>query len=287
MSLVVQAHGGLGNQLFQAQYAHFLTVKLPLVEISFRSTHKTDNRVFELDRFFEGCNHVNQQLRDNQFESFRNYLFEGVKRRDLEKYLFFWDYIDDSKEILIDDLAKYQSIFRKASIRGYFQSKNFSEDSCFKSLLQFKLENHPENKEQKFDTVVHIRKGDFRKFSSHGPLANVYFENILKNVESENSVLHTDAELDELGSFLPNFFSQIKYSKTNSAWNLLEDAVNCKNFIGSNSTLSWWAARSAEWFSTIKPEFISFPSTWMRENCIAKETLVLPNWKLSDPVWQD
>ena len=287
MSLVVQAHGGLGNQLFQAQYAHFLTEKLPRVEVSFRSTHKTDKRLFELDRFFKRCNHVNQQSRDNQFESVRNHLFEGVKRRNLGKYLFFWDYIDDSKAISIDELAKYQSILRKASIRGYFQSNIFSGDSCFKSLLHSKLESHSEIENQKFDTVVHIRKGDFRHLSSHGPLSNLYFENILKNVEATNSVLHTDAEPDELGSFLPSFFSQIKYSKTNSAWNLLADAVNCTNFIGSNSTLSWWAARSAEWFSTIEPEFISFPNKWKRENCNAQETLILPNWRLSDSIWQD
>jgi hypothetical protein len=287
MSLVIQAHGGLGNQLFQAQYAHFISKKLPMVEISFRSTHKADKRLFELERFFERCSHVNQQLHDTQFESFRNHIFEGLKRRNLEKYLFFWDYIDDSKEISIEDLVKYQSGFRKASIRGYFQSSLFNGDSCFKSLLHSKFENHLGIQTQKFNTVVHIRKGDFQHFISHGPLSNLYFENILKNIESNNSVLHTDAEPDELSSFLLGYFSQIKYSKTNSAWDLLEDAVNCTNFIGSNSSLSWWAARSSEWFSNIEPEFISLPNRWKRENCNAQETLILPNWQLSDSIWQD
>jgi hypothetical protein len=287
MSLVVQAHGGLGNQLFQAQYAHFLSKNLPQSEIFFRSTHKTDKRLFELESFFEGCSHVNQRLNDTQFESFRNLIFEGLKRRKLEKYLFFWDYIDDSKAISLDDLAKYQSSFRNASIRGYFQSSFFNGDICFKSLLQSKLENRLVTQIQKFNTVVHIRKGDFRHFSSHGPLSNTYYENILKNMNSNNSVLHTDAEPDELSGFIVDYFSQIKYSKTNSAWNLLEDAVDCTNFIGSNSTLSWWAARSSEWFSTIQPEFISFPSKWKRENCNAQETLIFPNWQLSDSIWQD
>ena len=287
MSLVVQAHGGLGNQLFQAQYAHFLSLRSPKVEISYRSTHKMDKRVFELDNFFEGCSHVNQQLRDTHFESFRNIILEGVKRRNLEKYLFFWDYIDDNTQILIDDLEKYKGNFRNASIRGYFQSKLFMGDSCFKSLLFSALENRFGKQTQDFDTVVHIRKGDFRQFKSHGPLSNLYFENILKNVESKNSVLHTDAEPEELCSFLLSYFSQIKYSKTNSAWNLLNDAANCRNFIGSNSTLSWWAATSSDWFSVIEPELISLPNRWKRENCNAQETLILPNWQLSDSIWQD
>lgn len=287
MSLFVQAHGGLGNQLFQAQYAHFLAMRLPNVEISYRSTHKTDKRLFELEKFFEGCSHVNQQSHDTQFESFRNLIFQGLKRRNLEKYLFVWDYIDDGKEILIDGLEKYQSNFRKASMRGYFQSKLFIGDSCFQSLLSSALENRYGKKTQKFDTVVHIRKGDFRQFKSHGPLSNLYFENILKNVESKNSVLHTDAEPEELSSFLLGYFSLIKYSKTNSAWNLLEDASNCENFIGSNSTLSWWAATSSDWFSVVEPELISLPNKWKRENCNAQETLVLPNWQLSDSIWQD
>lgn len=287
MSLVIQAHGGLGNQLFQAQYAHFLSKRLPKVEISYRSTHKTDKRLFELDNFFDECSHVNQQLHDTQFESFRNLIFEGLKRRKLEKYTFFWHYIDDSDEILTDDLKKYQSNFRNASIRGYFQSKLFIGDSCFQSLLSSALENRFGQQTQKFDTVVHIRKGDFRQFKSHGPLSNLYFENILKNVESKISVLHTDAEPDELSSFLLGYFSQIKYSKTNSAWNLLEDAVNCENFIGSNSTLSWWAATSSDWFSVIEPELISLPNNWKRENCNAQETLILQNWQLSNSIWQD
>lgn len=287
MSLVIQAHGGLGNQLFQAQYAHFLSKRLPEVEISYRSTHKTDKRFFELENFFDGCSHVSQQSHDTQFESFRNLIFEGLKRRKLENYLFFWDYIDDSEEILIDELEKYQGNFRRASIRGYFQDKLFVGDSCFQFLLSSALENRPRKKAQEFDTVVHIRKGDFQQFKSHGPLSNLYFENILKNVKSKNSVLHTDAEPETLSGYLLDYFSQIKYSKTNSAWTLLEDAVNCENFIGSNSTLSWWAAACSDWFSVVEPELISLPSRWKRENCNAKETLLLPNWQISDSIWQD
>lgn len=287
MSLIVQSHGGLGNQLFQAQYAHFLSQKLPLAEISFRSTHKRDKRTFELENFFEGCNHVNQQLHDTQIESFRNLIFEGLKRRNLEKYSFFWDYIDESKDISIEDLTKYQSNFRKASIRGYFQNNLFKGDSCFQSLLSSALENRFGKQAQNFDTVVHIRKGDFQQFNSHGPLANLYFENILKSIDSDNSVLHTDAEPSELSGFLRGYFSLIKYSETNSAWNLLVDAVDCTNFIGSNSTLSWWAASISEWVSFNKPEFISLPKRWKRKNCDAQETFISPNWHLSDSIWQN
>lgn len=287
MPLIVQAHSGLGNQLFQAQYAHFLSQRFPKVEVSLRSTHKRDKRLFELENFFYKCDHVKQPLNDNQFESFRNYIFEGARRRHLDKAFFLWDYIEENKALSVNKLQKYENSFRRASIRGYFQDKIFAGDSCFETLLSSGLESRLGIQPREYETVVHIRKGDFVQLASHGPLSNAYFENILENLKSSTSVLHTDAEPSQLSRYLLEFFSTIKYSNSNSSWSLLQDSINCRNFIGSNSTLSWWAAYASERLSIFKPDFVCFPKTWKREDCSAQETLILSNWHLAESIWVD
>ena len=286
MSLIVQAHGGLGNQLFQAQYAHFIAERIPELNVHFRSTHSQDSRDFHLEGFFENCPHVIQKSPLYQLENSKNFILDGLLRRNFTFIESFIKRLGEGESLRIDELKKLSKIGSTASIRGYFQDRFFEANSCFDVALQESVSKKSDQDKSEYETVVHIRKGDFINFRSHGPLANEYFEKLLADFALGNSVLHTDAEKNQLSPKIWNQISKIKFGFENSPWNLLRDSVSARVFIGSNSTLSWWAATISEKSKLKNPSKILVPSHWKRENCNAQEKLIKPNWQIFQSVWE-
>jgi len=286
MSLIVQAHGGLGNQLFQAQYAHFIAENIPELSVHFRSTHSQDSRKFQLEGFFDDCPHVIQKKSSHLVESSKNLILNGMLRRNLTFVEFFIKRLEDENARTFEDLKKFGKFGSTASIRGYFQDRVFEASGCFFRALKEAIAKEPVRDMLKYRTVVHIRKGDFKKFRSHGPLSNEYFERLITNYASGISVLHTDADSGQLSLKIVNQISEVKFSSSNSPWSLLQDSIGARVFIGSNSTLSWWAATVNEKLNSGEPSKILVPSDWKRENCDAREKLIKPNWEIVQSDWE-
>jgi hypothetical protein len=286
MSLFVKAHGGLGNQLFQAQYAHFIAEIIPELSVHFRTTHSNDSRDFQLEGFFDNCPHVTQRKSRYQLESSKNLILNGMLRRNLTFVEFFIKRLEDDKARSIEDLKKFVKFGSSASIRGYFQDRIFEASDCFFRALKEAIAKEPVLDMIEYRTVIHIRKGDFKKFRSHGPLSNEYFESLFTNFASGFSVLHTDAESSQLSAKIVNRINEVKFSSNNSPWSLLRDSIGAQVFIGSNSTLSWWAATVNEKLNSGEPAKILFPSDWKRENCDAREKLIKSNWEIFQSDWE-
>ena len=296
MQIRVLSEGGLGNQLFQASFAHRLAILFPEYKVSFVDDNSVSDREFSLNGFFKSCSHVTES---------KSYLVGGKNRNEIHRFLARrFPNFEDQKYLrrLINEsgsgfsfeneLRKYlQNSHQKLTlIRGYFQiSKyHFPAHSCFASALWTSIFANTHNRllSEKSTATIHIRRGDFIKFSSHGPLSINYFIKQLVPLQGKVSSLsvHSDDSLvlKELKD-LP--FQIAPTSISNNPWQLISDAITSRFFLGSNSSLSWWAAFALATFGEAERARIYFPSEWFRG--VNTRTLeILPSeWNLVEVDW--
>jgi hypothetical protein len=90
--------------------------------------------------------------------------------------------------------------------------------------------------------VFHVRRGDYLHLQSeYGLLSNLFYESNMS--KSEKVVICTDAEQLEV-AFRQNFPEAVVLNpKDFDVWECLAIMVKATHFVGSNSTLSWWAAK--------------------------------------------
>jgi hypothetical protein len=133
----------------------------------------------------------------------------------------------------------------------------------------------PKKIEQNHSLGIHMRGGDYRNAQGIGLLSSAYYRNAIKKVginELKTAVIFTDDEM-YAKSVIKHLHLNIDfvYSKLKSPLNLLTEMSICNNFIGSNSTLSWWAA----YFS--KAEQLVLPKPMYLQDWYADREIYLEN----------
>jgi hypothetical protein len=296
MQIRVLSEGGLGNQLFQASFAHRLAILMPEHDVSFVNDNSASDRRFSLNGFFASCPHLTES---------KSHLVLGRNRNEIHRILTrrISNFEDRSylKKLINEGGPKFssekelQEFLRNTSqklsvLRGYFQlSKyHFPAHGCFESALRNSISaNTSDNLLSEKDGVcLHIRRGDFLKFSSHGPLSMDYFMKQL--VPLEGKVEKLSVHSDDLGVSheLKHLSFQISESSmSENPWQLLSDARDSRFFIGSNSSLSWWAAFALSRFGDPKLSKISFPSEWFRGVSSRQLGILPPDWELEQVEW--
>jgi hypothetical protein len=118
-----------------------------------------------------------------------------------------------------------------------------------------------------YDLAVHARRGDYisnpKTRSFHGYCDIAYFDKAFRLIKSHdlsiNSVLVSSDDSSfalELRITASQYFSEVRILEEDSALKAMLKLSNCKSFIGSNSTFSWWAGY-------LSPKDIRiFPSDW-------------------------
>lgn len=296
MQIRVLSEGGLGNQLFQASYAHRTAMVYPNHYVYFVNDNSKYDRKFELDDFFEECPHVKQS---------ESNLINGMNRHNLHlslsrrvKWYKGANYLDnlykeegglvgfDSDFDLHSRILASRS--KNLNVRGYFQKSkyNFPVDPCFAKALFRALEKNARRLLCDEFTCVHVRRGDFLHFSSHGPLSKGYFTDLLYNLEryAGGVIIHSDDPtiVDKFAS-LPIKLSE--FSLSSNVWDVLSDASRSACFIGSNSSLSWWAAYCAQNFGHSTKKNIYFPSEWFRGVSTKSLEIIPESWKTVKVQW--
>lgn len=94
--------------------------------------------------------------------------------------------------------------------------------------------------------AVHIRGGDYRDAKGIGLLDPSYYRRSIESLGITNGMditIFTD-DMDYADAIVRKLSldGQVQYSKTTSALEVLIEMSSSKSLIGSNSTLSWWAA---------------------------------------------
>ncbi len=125
---------------------------------------------------------------------------------------------------------------------------------------------------------MHIRRGDYLKLENLDSLGvcstNYYFNSVDLMIEKLNKpnffVFSDDIEwcknnirINGNSYFIPNSFTNI------DSFYLMR---NCKHYIISNSTFSWWPA----WLSNFESKIVIAPKIWWKSN--PHNSPVLNNW---------
>lgn len=127
------------------------------------------------------------------------------------------------------------------------------------------------------DVAIHIRGGDYGRAKGIGLLNSKYYKRALDALSvhsSSNITVYTDdyEMAKEIIDFL-KLSPEVNYSKEKSPLTILAELTSAKKLIGSNSTLSWWAA----YFSESK--FKSLPKPMYLQDWTADGHIILSEVK--------
>ena len=126
--------------------------------------------------------------------------------------------------------------------------------------------------------AIHIRRGDYvGKEKFHGLSTEKYFRNALDLIQLNNSqkkiVVFSEDYLTAKNIF-PEAWKIITPEILNSPCENLALMSKFENFIGSNSSFSWWSA-----FLSEKREGLDiFPRPWFSDVKFNDRDLLMPNW---------
>ena len=130
---------------------------------------------------------------------------------------------------------------------------------------------------------MHIRGGDYRNAKGIGLLGMKYYRKALESIPSRFTdliTIYTD-DLEYAASITDLLGSRYKteYSRTSSPLGVLNEMSSADIFVGSNSTLSWWAA----FFSRSKFKYLPVPmylQDWSADkNIMLKEVQYLDRFQ--------
>ncbi|MBR0031095.1 MAG: glycosyltransferase [Treponema sp.] len=244
---IVNIMGGLGNQLFQLNFALYLRKKHPDVNIRLNT------------RYFK----INDPHGGFLLEKF------GFKLSNKRKYKNFK---------IIDDLTFSESFSAEDNIifNGYWQDTKFFDASSY-SFDDFfyhniSQENNDWEKKIKISqnpVSVHVRCGDYNNHILLGNIATKsYFNNAIKEIKKtvqnptffvfSDDVEWTKQNIDFDASEV--FFVENNYLPKNNKWDLYLMGI-CHHHIISNSTFSWWGQQ----FNHYKDKIVITPPYWVND----------------------
>jgi hypothetical protein len=234
--------GGLGNQMFQIAASYALSKRLG-VDYGFN---------FDLcDTPNQG--HTSNNYKLNLFKKINNY------NLDLSKFIRYTEPKFSYSELpKIDNLCLY----------GYFQSEKYFKDyeKDIRELFNIDIELKNKIKDfitslnnKKSTTSIHVRRGDYLKFSNYHKLCPIsFFKESMKIIGDSNFIVVSD----DLNWCKENFLEDnVFFSPFNSE---IDDFILmslCENNIISNSSFSWWAS----YLNNNESKKIIAPNFWFGE----------------------
>ena len=283
----IQTQGGLGNQLFQFNFAHQLTELFKDYTVYLIDGSIGTDRKFALEGAMDTCTHLSKNWRATNMGKYYLRLLYGLKRRWPHFKFFNYALLAPESAFLDPTLFVSKMIECKSRVlyvRGDFINNRFPVSQCLIHSIQ-NLESESTGNKEYHDVVVHIRRGDYLIHQNYGPLSLEYFEKILNHFPIEYNVLvHTDD-----GEYVSqNLKTKQRISvvgKEASPFELLKDSQRALYFVGSNSTLSWWAATLFQLGSKADPSGVLMPQLWFRNQTMVNHNLVSQGWSLFDPIW--
>jgi hypothetical protein len=253
---IMAIQGGLGNQLSQWYFAHTIST-----DSHFRidPLHKMTTlglRNFELQPLIDKCSHLEYRRNQSFLSPFtKNYykildaLWEFKSLRRCVEVLGYF-----REDPRLDQNQSKRNLKNIKYAKGYFQ-KQAEIEKIFSSVekellpvLQGTLASLKERMQLRSNyTVLHVRRGDYEaaKFTPIiiGTLSDEYFLRGLEGMDTSNLILLTENREDvtELVKSLNPRMVLDKFDTT--PWETLAIMYGASQFLGANSSLSWWGAR--------------------------------------------
>lgn len=287
MKIRIQIVGGLGNQLFIWNAAHYLQTKFKshINLVFIEDDNWRSDRKLELDRIFKHCQHSISIRTSKKL----GLLFKVLDKYKLEQtQLTRW--ILQSLGIYNFENPVSEIAFKRRKprlIRSYFQRTNLvdsawhSWESEFKKVLEnLDVNEFPSNSQF---SVAHVRRGDSLSLASaFGVLEDAYFEN------EENGKINTYVCTDDfqLSKSIQRIIRPTKVftPKELDAWQTLKLCCEAANFQGVNSTMSWWAC----YFRIQNGRGdTSLPKPWTRRDLGYEKALYIDGVRYKDAKYVD
>ena len=269
----VHLAGGLGNQLFIWQFAHLLQEITQSTIIIFDCYGSEDVHQPHLKELKKYCSH---RIWIIKLPSFMNpfVLYDFFGSRNKTKLLpgailrRIFSPVDPS-EVPSREQMKRTILFRLYCQNADFVNRDFYLINIeIRELLRAYLDYKSSIEDLELSQVVHVRRGDFKaNLSTIGCLTNNYFENLIS--PNSSYVLHTDEEPAHIGGLSREAIHV--FDGSHSPWLVLAHGSAAKTFIGSNSTLSWWAA----FLNKNENSRILLPQPWYITESIIETSLKL------------
>lgn len=272
--LVVRISSGMGNQLFQYTFAHYLKNRYnrPVFLDTSPYRYRLTDRVYHLDS-------VNTLPVTKDWRLYNQYP-KGLYR--LAKGLFA---LNPTTKRIVDTNPDFPPDDRLLYFDGYWQTDRYVRELPDVHALLTPREAQPPSigrwMEAMADThaiSLHVRRGDY--FSTpyserYAVCDQAYYERALDKALSKRDdgtlfVFSDEPDWVRKHLRLPPATKVIDNEAINPLWYILLMA-QCKDNILSNSSFSWWGA----YLNRHPDKVIIAPNRWMLNN---EETLALDGW---------
>jgi len=274
-TVIVRLAGGLGNQLFQFAAGCYLRTHKELNVRFDDSWYHDPGRGGATPRAFE----LGALLADAGFELHRP-RFARLKYHRWNPTTLLEN---EPSASALDDLAP-----RIHSLQGYFQVARYPlgvQTELARYLLPV-LDRIPPIEGVQNAVGVHVRLGDYATdltaAAYHGQTGPQYCGAAVRAARSSAPggavVVFTDSpELARRDGYLDEFDDATNVVHERTAWETLADLSNCAAIVMSNSSLSWWAAFTANALRS-RDMTVVYPVPWLAKLSAADSSLPLPGW---------
>jgi len=259
----IQSSGGLGNQLFIWNLAHYLENKYKCQIVIYFPRAGTD-RNCEIRVLRDFCKHRIEVRENDYFNNFLSLIDRLQSKSDIlykiVRVVFGIHKTDLPSESFSSDLKKPKIV------RGYFQSPELVTECLymyFDELHKFTTDllnaSTFKNVINDDSIVLHIRRGDFLSNAEKVGLLTLEYFN--QQIESAlRPIIFTDADENDLE--ISEFFkgSRIFGAKSVDTWTTFALMTSAKKLVTSNSTFSWWAG----FLAANRGAVVVAPSPWTK-----------------------
>jgi hypothetical protein len=272
--IILRINGGLGNQMFQYAFGRFLADKYSQQMCIDFSQFQDSNRTYSLDMF---------PLSDDVLNDLDTVDLKSRKTFVLQEQNF--KFSPDTLNVL-DGYDLKNNFFL---VSGYWQSPRYFlpilpllQNDFRRTYLIDQKYDHVQNLISDTDSVmVHIRRGDYLLYGNlekHGVIdadyikrGMNYYRKLLTNVRFfifSDDVVWCMANIPQGDEVI---FVDQDSDQGKTSFSLMRQ---CKYFLISNSTFSWWAAYLSD-FSNKK---VICPKNWFKETNIDTRDLIPFDW---------
>lgn len=281
--IVIEASGGLGNQMFQ--YALYKKLEFMNKDVVwdtsfFRS--KQDLRELEIGVF--GVQY--RSISDKEVACIRGYgyqdsIIDKIKYKlKPSKYLIYRDTI----ECFQPEVLEMEDVY----LCGYWQSERYFKDIREQVLQEFtfptgvvKSKEELTNQMQAENSVsIHIRRSDYLTEQNLKVYGNIctekYYNNAIRYIEEMVEYPHYYVFTDDLAWARENFqgdeYTIISGNRGRDSYIDMYLMSQCKYNIIANSSFSWWGA----WLNRNPDKQVLAPKKWFHNH--EKEEIVCEDW---------
>ncbi len=289
MKTRVILQGGLGNQLFQWSFGHYLLSFGHEIELLFLTQeYELEHANISLGKVIRKCEHVS--YREKKIPPSR--ILRLASDPSHPKYIF-----RNFPGVLLDTRGKpngspkTEVLSLKKYLVGGFQNwwqvkENESDlrQEIFSALMEVKLSDLEiplANRE-----IIHVRRGDAAQAmysDTLGVLSRKYYEKICHSLTSKPVILTDDVAVTQK-LFLGLEIDEIYGPDHLNAYQALRVMSKAKTLYTANSTLSWWGG----FLAISKSARVYTPKPFFRNpNIFSDEALEFPEFSRQRADWQD